>query len=180
MKNAFFIFIAAIILISEAPAQFNDKLHIDYFGQTPPGDTAVVFAPDFISRQDWYVQACCFSHDGKEFVFMLQNQSWDHPIIMYTKYTNGTWSKPDTLFDYAAIPSFSYDGSHLFFSEKNGWQTRDIVVSERGQNGWQKPKRIPFPVSSDSSNEVEVTVSANGSLYFSSDRSGGFRRFGSL
>ncbi len=173
MRYSFFIFVIVVLLSSNGTAQFNDTLHIDYFGQTPPGKTAVVFSPDFICTPGLFVQNCCFSPDGKEFVFVFQNAAWNHPSIMYTQYINGQWSVPDTLFDYAAVPFFSYDGQHLYIS-KNGPVTRDIWVSTRGEKGWQEPVIVPSPVSSNFGNEFEVCEAANGTLYFSSDRPGGY------
>lgn len=165
--------ILSFLLNCKLSAQFNDALKIDYFGQTPQGKTAVVFAPDFICTSGKFVQNCCFSPDGKEFVFVLQNKDWNHPAIMYTQYINGQWSVPDTLFNYASTPYFSHDGK-LLYCNKKGSSTRDIWVSKRVEKGWQEPVKVPFPVSSDNGNEFEVSEAANGTLYFSSNRSGGY------
>jgi hypothetical protein len=164
-----------ILFIQNIYAQFNDTLQIDYFGQTPPGNTAKVFAPDFISRNNRFVQNCCFSQGGKEFVFVLTDQAWDHPAIMYTHYINGRWTEPDTLFDKASVPFFSYDGEKLYFvsGKRNGPSTADIWVTKRGNNGWQNPEEIKGPINTVDANEWEICESRNGSLYFSSDRRGG-------
>ena len=58
---------------------------IDYFGQTPPGDSAIVFAPDFISLPDRYNQNGSFTPDGKEFCFTVTNSGWTNCDIYYTK-----------------------------------------------------------------------------------------------
>ncbi len=145
----------------------NDTLNIDYFGQTPPGNKAVVFSPDFISRKDWWVQNGCFSPDGKEFVFCITDKDWTFSTIMHTKYSGGKWSEPDTLFINAGTPCISPNGKHLYY-DANG----NIYQCTKDDNGWQQPVIIPYPVSDGHS--YEVSIAANGALYFSSDRAGGY------
>ena len=38
---------------------------IDYFGQTPPGDSAIIFAPGIVSKSGRFEHAAIFSRDGK-------------------------------------------------------------------------------------------------------------------
>ncbi len=151
----------------------NDTLKINYFGQIPPGNKAAVFSPDFISRKDWWVQNGCFSPDGKEFVFTITDQGWTFGDIMYTKYIGGKWSEPDTLFINAWVSCFSQDGNSLYITDY-GHGDSNIWVSKRTITGWQEPVKIPYPVSDG--HEYEVSITANGTLYFSSDRPGGYGR----
>ena len=48
MKKILFVIMTAF-LVQVGNAQIDS---IDYFGQTPPGDSAVIFAPGMISLQD--------------------------------------------------------------------------------------------------------------------------------
>ena len=140
------IFIVSLIQIINA--QYNSNLKIDYFGQNPPGDTAVVFAPDFISRNGWYVQNACFSHDGKEFVFVKSDSAWTRHSLMYTHIDkNGKWTEPTELFPDVNVPFFSYNDSILYFSHalnKKG----DIYISRRIAAGWSKPEKLSYPINS--------------------------------
>jgi len=170
-KHAIFFLFAFLATMSQKTmAQFNDTLKIDYFGQKPPGNKAEVFAPDFISRKDWFVQNGCFSPDGKEFVFTITDNKWSFVDIMHTKYVDGKWCEPETLFVNAAVPCFSWDGTSLYLAHFGGETNRDVWVSKRGEKGWGTPEKIPYPVSPCN----EESIAANGTFYFSSDRSGGY------
>jgi len=153
---------------------------INYFDQTLPGDSAVIFSPDFISTDGLFVQNGCFSSDGTEFIFVITDDAWSFSKIMYTKYSEEDWSEPDTLsftipVNQNLVPCFSYDGQKIFFISRyrNDFNTADIWVSTRSGEDWEEPVRIDEPVSSNS-DEWEVTIAENGTLYFSSNRGGGF------
>ena len=65
-----------------------------YLGQTPPGDAAIIFAPDFISTPARFAGNSTFSPAGTEFYFSVTNNQWDNFEIMYTKFKNGAWTPP--------------------------------------------------------------------------------------
>ena len=50
----------------------------------------------------------------------------------------------------------------------------DVWESTRGTDGWLEPVKIGYPVSDNSGDEWELTVSATGTLYYSSSRNGGY------
>lgn len=177
MKRSFFFFVAVIFSILTSFSQFSDTLNINYFGQTCPGKKAELFAPEFISRNDWNVQNGCFSQNGKEFVFVKIEPGFGFQV-MYTQFKEGEWTEPIKLFPeerYLAMPFFSYDGNTLFFSSSlvSFTQDGDIYMSRRRGEVWQKPERIGHPVSSDVGKEWEVSESRNGTLYYCSSRPGG-------
>jgi hypothetical protein len=179
MKLLFLQFSSTFLLLlftSDVFAQFNKTLQIDYFGQKPPGNKAIVFAPDFISRKDWWVESPCFSHNGKEFVFTLTDKTWNFKVIMYSKFIDGKWTEPDSMIKNAFAPHFSNDDQNLYFisTQRAGSKTADIWKSTRGGNGWQEPIKLEYPVNTDSSEEYEVCESDNGALYIASNRSGGY------
>ncbi len=149
---------------------------IDYFGQQPPGNTPVVFSPDFISRKDWYVQCCCFSPDGSEFLFTTTDGSWSYSTLMDTRYINGRWTEPVALFPelFICTPFISYDGHTLYFAGvPNNGAGSDIYYCPKQGNDWGTPIKMDPPINSDS-NEWEVSISQNNDLYFSSERPGGY------
>ncbi|HPG37822.1 MAG TPA: putative Ig domain-containing protein [bacterium] len=148
-----------------------------YFGEIPPGDTAKVFAPNFISRPDWWVQNCCFSSDGREFIFCLTDKDWGNCRIMYTNcFNNNEWSEPVKIIDNAIVPYFSYDDQEIYCIsyQRNGTSTADVWKSARSADGWGEPVRVEAPVSAPDGHEWEVAAPADNILYFSSDRPGGF------
>jgi hypothetical protein len=179
MKQIILIFsfiLLSLIYNCNVSAQFDDTLNIDFFGQTPPGKKAVVFSPDFISREGWWVEGGCFSHDGKEYVFTLTDESWNYKVIMYTKYTGGKWTEPDSIIKNAFAPHFSHDDNCLYFIgyQRNDSKTADIWMSTRGINVWNEPVKMEFPVNLDNSDEFEVCEINSGKLVIASNRSGGF------
>lgn len=162
---------------------FNQEVTINYFEQDPPGKTARIFAPDFISKEGLFIQNCCFSPDGKEFLYVITDGFWSFSKTMYTEFIEGEWTIPDTIsfskeVVRSLVPFFSYDGQKIFFISKvrKGYQSADIWISQRTKNGWGEPERLDNPVNSDK-DEWEVSVAESGNLYFSSNRPGGLGKF---
>jgi len=158
---------------------FNQEITINYFEQEPPNEIAQIFAPDFISKDGQFVQNCCFSPDGKEFLYVLTDGFWSFSKIMYSKYTEGQWTIPDTIsfskdVVTSLVPFFSYDGQKIFFisNGRKGYNSADIWMSQRTENEWGEPERLNNKVNSEN-DEWEVSIAKNGNLYFSSDRPGG-------
>ncbi|HSR16802.1 MAG TPA: hypothetical protein VLM39_01825, partial [Ignavibacteriaceae bacterium] len=90
------LWVFAAIIIQNLQAQYKD-IQLDYFGQDPLGKKAEIFSPDFICTPNAFIQNCCFSADGKEFVYVVTNKDWSASTIMYTKYENEKWSSPVPL-----------------------------------------------------------------------------------
>jgi hypothetical protein len=169
-----------ILIVSQIQiinAQYNSNLQIDYFGQTQPGCKAVQFSPDFISRENWLALNSYFSPDGKEFYFNLYNNTeYTGVATMWTNYADGKWSEPDTLFNGYAVTGISPDGNRLYFSyyDTSISPYGQLYVSTRGASGWQAPVKLPSPINLDNSNQWEISEASSGTLYFSSDRAGGY------
>jgi hypothetical protein len=65
MKKVFVTSVLILVVRSSFGQQFTD-LQGDYVGQTPPGDTPVVFAPGIVSTVYMEHSAPTFSPDGNE------------------------------------------------------------------------------------------------------------------
>lgn len=74
----------------------------------------------------------------------------------------------------AADPWISADGSHLYFAgrPRGGRGGFDIYATHRNGHGWATPVRLPDAVNGPG-NEASPWETANGTLYFTSDRPGG-------
>jgi hypothetical protein len=176
-RQNLFLLLIAVIVTQNLQAQYKNII-IDYFGQQLPGEKAEIFSPDFICLPGTFIQNCCFSVDGKEFIFVITNKDWSSSTIMYTKYENEKWTNPVPLpcsGNIGSVPYFSYDGKEIYYIlyKYNNTVSADIYVSRRTLNGWSDPERLNEPVNSDQ-DEWEVCISENDVLYFSSDRPGGF------
>lgn len=150
-----------------------------YFGQDPPGDTPVVFAPGIISKAGRFEQFLLYAPDGRELLFGVTNADWSAFTILSMTLQRGTWSEPraapflgssDTSALTAAV---SFDGhTALFTSSRPAYPPADIWMSTRGTAGWAEPTKVGPPISS-AADEFEVAIARNGTIYFSSARDGG-------
>ena len=68
---------------------------IDYLGQTPPGDSAVIFAPGIISQTGRKERTLTFTPDGKEIYFTVINGNNDYTIKQIIK-KDGEWQEEET------------------------------------------------------------------------------------
>ena len=139
-----------------------------YFGQTPPGAKAVVFAPGFICTKDTFAMNGAFSPDGREFYYTVTNGAWDTFQIWRTRLQEGTWTEPAPVRFFADKetfePCFAPDGRRLFFTAGTVANT-DIHFVEKGSEGWGQPVRLPDVISS-SAHEMFASVSTLGAIYF--------------
>lgn len=148
----------------------------DYFGQTPPGDSAVIFAPGIISLSDRKESQIAFSSNRNECYFTISVNGLFK--IYYTKNINNKWSKQEEVSlsenQNTAFPFLSADGNRIYFTNfYNDWSGIDIWMAERTTGGWSDPLLLPSPINSDK-NDLYFTETANNVIYFSSSRPGGF------
>lgn len=145
----------------------------DYFGQTPPGDTAVIFAPGLISKPNNFESDIAFSQNGKELYYTSYSDTGGG--IFYSKLVNYAWTQPEKVpFSFSGNvmnPDFSYNGQKLYCTvwENN---TSNIFVVERNEEVWGEPKLLPFPVNTDERDD-SYTETVDGIGYLTSNRQGG-------
>ena len=173
--KALHIFSMVIGLISLISCGMSVKM--DYLGQEPPGMTATLFAPGILSTNANEHSAVAFSPDGSVVLWAIMDSQY-RGRLFEMRYENGLWSKPaspafadTTSDDYG--PSFSPDGSTLFFSsrrkapigypEGNGNRIWSVAKT---QDGWGIPEPLDTIVSK--SQEFGHSVASNGTLYFAS------------
>jgi Tol biopolymer transport system component len=141
-----------------------------------------VFAPGVISGGAVFGSA--FTPDGKTVYFCETDPEIKHIQIMESHKVNGKWEKPTPASfspgTYRDIdPFITVDGKQLFFnsnrppdSKGEALKTFDIFVMDRLPGGkWSQPK--PVNEVNSEANEVFITVTRSGNLYFSSNREGG-------
>jgi len=154
-----------------------------YFGQQTPGTTPERFAAGVVSTKAIELNGV-FTPDGREFFFTRLLDSVD--TMHHSVLEGGKWSEPQPLLVFpgrvravAVDMAVSPDGLDLFFlgqhphehaPENPGY---DLWVSRRVDGAWSTAQVVPPPVST-SADELYPVVVADGSLYFSSNRAGGF------
>jgi hypothetical protein len=151
MKKKFFLLLLGFngfIYAQEFPV-----LKGDYLGQTPPGDTPVVFAPGVISKSSLEHSAPAFSPDGREIYWSMIRKSHDTIFqdIMVVKRIDNDWSKPQTAsFSgkyYNGGPVFSINGKKLFIYRSepipSGKEVTQFIFCFSNSNGdWVNPQMI--------------------------------------
>ncbi len=181
--------IGMVILISAfvwSVAQ-NEKFPVlkgEYLGQKPPGIKPEVFAPGIVSTTQGEFNAA-FSPDGKEFYFSVNEPSGRETMKFMTRKDN-QWTPPQAVPFVSpqndCDPLFSFDGQRLYFistrpkKEKAGSSDWNIWYVERTDADWSEPINIGPPVNSDV-DEYYVSLTKDGTIYFSSNRAGGLGSF---
>ncbi len=100
------------------------------------------------------------------------------------------WAKPINFgpqintSDYDGFASLSSDGSVLYFmrsAESDGECMNDnhydIYSSQKQNNKWEEPQKLPYPINTEYCEEYPVILADGKTLIFSSNRPGGFGNY---
>jgi hypothetical protein len=151
--------------------------------QTPPGETPSLFAPGVVSTSEAIELNGVLSPDGRELVFTRLVDGVD--TMHRARLLDGAWTAPEPWVPYAggqramAVDmSFSPDGKRLYFlgtdpDDPGAVDPLDLWFVERTEEGWSSAARLPEPLSTEA-DEIYPCVVGDGSLYFTSNRAGGF------
>jgi len=137
-----------------------------YFGQTPPGATAQVFAPGLISDarpQTWEAHGT-FSGDGKTFCFARGRG------VFITENTDRGWTTPKRIKSVPETPwapYLSWDAKSIYFM-----YSHNLYRCNRTARGWGKLEKLGPPLSSPAA-EWGFSLAADNSFYLASTRKGG-------
>jgi len=154
--------IFSISVIANAQSNFWNSKGA-YLGQTPPGDTPKIFAPNMLvpaNDTGIALDRVAFSNDGKEFYYCY-NTTWfsfTNLKVKYFKYRNNAWQGTFILNQQFNSPTFSVDGNTLYFP---GGDSSGVIVwqSKRVDTGWSKP--AVFFRTKYSSYDFMPTISGN-------------------
>lgn len=157
-------------------SSYGGEITVDYFGQEPPRDSAVVFAPGIISLNNRYEYCPGYSPDGKAFYFGVTNNQWSTCDIWYTEFIDGLWTpqKKSAILDSmdAWIPTFSPDGSILYINATYphvNIPPFDIWMCDVNESGLSNLRKTGTPLNS-LKNEWRPTFDSNGMVVLCSDR----------
>ncbi len=151
-----------VLCPSCSPAQLSGP----YLGQEPPGTTPRRFASGVI-RGEVHC-APVFSPDGGEVYWSRMTEASYCAELLCSKLVDGKWTQPAVAsFSQKAkddSPSFSPDGSRLFFNRNDGAK-ENVCYVERTAVGWSDPVMLPGTVNSLMVH-WQLSIAADGSLYF--------------
>lgn len=155
-----------------------------FSSQKKPDTIPEIFALGKVSSNNQEHSSLSFSPDGKELWWSL----WSIPhdldkkpqIIKYIRFENGKWSEPRTAPFSGKYrdgsPVFSPNGERIYFysrrplnKESNEMHNNDIWYIEKTDNEWGDPINLGDPINTPFV-EAAPSLSANGNLYFVSNR----------
>ncbi len=126
-----------------------------------------------------------FTPDGRTIYYTLRRNRDGHESIVFSRFEDGRWTPPETAsfstHVYDKEPYLSPDGRRMFFAstrpqmEGDERTAFDIWVVDRAGGGWGEPRRLGPAVNGPGYDNYPA-VSANGNLYFGSEREGGHGR----
>lgn len=144
-------------------------------------DVATRWTPQGVSS-DQYESSPTFTPDGREMFFMHSNPRFERYRVMWSRCINGAWTPPESppfaapVSVLEADPFVTVDGKRLYFissRQNKNPDDLDIWYVDREPDGrWLHAQRLPEPVNSTGS-ELLPRATADGRIYFGSDRAGG-------
>lgn len=123
-----------------------------YLGQTPPGLTPELFAPELI-KTEHREAAAAFSPDLKEFYFRRRGGEYEKNTLVVMRYIDGQWIE-SVVPPRAGQPFISFDGNTLHLGNK---------YRNRTSAGWSEVKSLGAPF--EALRIMRLTVSAKGTYF---------------
>lgn len=147
-----------------------------YMGQSPPGLIPKVFAPNFISIEE-YEFGSVFNREGTEFYYGVDVNG--KPEIRYSRLIDNRWTEPVILLSHELYgyndPFLSPDENRLYFISRRAMDGKgdlkkdhDIWYVKKVKNGWSEPINAGPNINSDG-NEYYISFTHDGTMYFSSN-----------
>jgi hypothetical protein len=173
-RKAFVITVLILVASSSFGQQFTD-LYGEYLGQTPPGDTPVVFARGIISTEYLSHSSPTFSPDCNEVYWWLnrppkiRGENWLPPMMMTMRRVGDNWITPEAV-SYIGAPFFSPDGKRLYFDSSQpitGGKNNGFCYIEKVENSWSEPKCVDLIARFPELQSIRNTIiTRSGTLYF--------------
>ncbi len=146
-----------------------------YFGQTPPGDTPVIFAPGIVSLPNRKEPLITFAPDGMSAYFYIEfYPNPGTPYVMFSEYKNGAWTKPASpsfaMRRMTAEPFFALGGKRIYLNSTNALNQVGIVdlsYVEKNDSVWSQPISLGNPPNLPE-DQYHSCIVADTSIYLSS------------
>ena len=158
--------------------------HNSYPDQELPGITPKLFASSIVNTDDIEINAVFNASFNELFFTRIIDGSF---VIHHSELRDGNWTVPQPIRMYAdqeagsvaVDPSITRDGNTMYFlginpEDRSNNSYPDIYRSQKIEGQWQLASKVEYPISTEEYAESYPVVVADGSLYFESDRPGGF------
>lgn len=176
-----FTFFSAIVFVLCSCTQsvkLDDTLvYGDYFGQNPPFDSAVVFAPDIVSTPYHEHSFPAISPDGNLILWntnFMDNYAYEFPVkILAIQKRNNIWGKVDYFEPTSMYESsgaiFSPDGKKILFTVREQIKETGIDLNiyyfEKTHEGWTNSLPINGSVNTEKI-EGQVSLTSSETIYY--------------
>lgn len=176
MKKYFLVIIISFLLPELYSQEFITNHTGDYLGQTPPKDSAIIFAPGIISVSNRCEYAFSISPDHDEYFYNAEEtEDTTRPYgLLHIKRVGDKWLKPQKanlnrqeLWEQEAF--FSPDGNDIYYSVTHydsDIRHTKIWLSHKTKNGWSKGEPLNSPINNSAKRVFYATISKNGNLYY--------------
>jgi hypothetical protein len=168
------IFLKIVLAFIVPVSCFSQHGIIDYLGQIPPGDSAIVLTTDLIP-EDYNIFGIVLSPiDDELFLTIYKGNSG---TILHSKRIGSVWSELDTAFFFnekgLETITISPDGQLLTYTKSNpiaGWPyNTDIYFCNRTDKGWSDARPFSAAINSEF-REAGHALTIDRTLYFASGR----------
>ena len=163
------LFFSALALTSASHGREFPELEGPYMGQSVPGSTAVVFAPDIVSTGDWEVEGV-FAPGMREFYFTTKGGEYSVPTVVGLRQEGNIWTKY-IEFQRNGEVSFSPDGQRMHMAEG---------FKDRVGDGWSDRKELGPMFQREDWGIMRLSASARGTYVFDDYKSGDVIRISPL
>ena len=172
MKKYFLTITIAFLVLGLSSQEFISNHTGDYLGQTPPKDSAIIFAPEIISvtNRGEYAFAISPNHDEYFYNTGMSEDTTQPYGLLQLKRIGDKWLKPQKanlnqkgFWEQEAF--YSPDGNNIFYAVSDSGYTK-IWFSHKTNNGWSKGELFNSPINDSSKRVFYATFSNNGNLYY--------------
>jgi len=148
----------------------------DYLGQTPPKDSAIIFAPGIISVTNRGEYAFSISPNHDEYFYNAEElEDTTQPYgLLHIKRVGDKWFKPqkanlnqEGFWEQEAF--FSPNGNDIYYAVSYAdsvTRYTKIWLSHKTKNGWSKGELLNSPINASAKRVFYATFSKNGNLYY--------------
>ena len=166
-----------IIIIGLISCNTN-TLTVDYFGQTEPETTPVIFGEDIISVKGRFEHGISFTPDSRELAFGIFNKDDFSGDIYYSKKSDKKWTAPEAFIplknESVFLPYFSPNGKSILYAQSRPDTINvftDIWMLKKTNDFWGQPVKVDSPIST-LTRESTACMTLSNTIYFSSNRDG--------